>query len=250
MTLLRDSLDSTKFYSKIISNFDQFNGGNSEMLTYEQMRTSVLDRINALKQKFINLEFLTIKDDVKRMQSEFDAFFDEVNTTLILIRKINENLYKHFPEARLDLLETDCLASLETKLDALFHEAINSFDKIVVNADCNQNDLNQFYTSYYNIGSSEKALIKLNFDVNLTSKLEKILIDKLKAKIKTLTVDIEEKDYAEAARCLIEIKKLSNKIFFYKENIDADLDTIINLYIAKRGGFGNLFHKNQLQNEN
>ena len=241
MVLLREALDATKFYTNIVLNFDSFNtnGANSEMLTYEQMRASVMERINGLKSNFIDLEFLSIKDDVKRLQNEFDALFDEVNTTLILIRKINENLRKHFPEARLDQLETDCLASLEAKLDALFHEAIDSFDKIVLNADSNQNDLNQFYTSYYNIGSSEKALIKLNFDVNLISKLEKILIDKIRARIKELTVDIDDKDYEEAAKCMIEIKKLSNKIFFYKEKIDADLDVIINSYITKRGGFGN-----------
>jgi hypothetical protein len=241
VVLLREALDATKFYSNIVLNFDSFNtnGANSEMLTYEQMRASVIERINGLKRNFIDLEFLSIKDDVKRLQNEFDAFFDEVNTTLILIRKINENLRKHFPEARLDQLESECLASLEAKLDALFHEAIDSFDKIVLNADSNQHDLNQFYTSYYNIGSSEKALIKLNFDVNLISKLEKILIDKIRARIKALTVDIEDKDYEEAARCMIEIKKLSNKIFFYKEKIDADLDVIINSYITKRGGFGN-----------
>ena len=39
---------------------------------------------------------------------------------------------------------------------------------------------------------------------------------------------------------MIEIKKLSNKIFFYKENIDADLNVIINGYVNKRGGFGTI----------
>jgi hypothetical protein len=99
-----------------------------------------------------------------------------------------------------------------------------------------QDELNEFFTHFYNVKSFEKKMSSL-FLKNKSSKIESNLMRKTTETINQLSQGIEKKSLDQAALIFIQIKTFSNKLYVFKEPIDAKLDEIMNRYIAENGGF-------------
>ena len=237
VSMIRFSLEAMSVCSALIEKFHiNFPSNISETLTYVQMVNLIENKIDDSLKEFSDPKFLKIDQNIKIFESDFEAFFEDLEAKYKFLNGIHSDLQNHFQFKNFSSLESDCVSSLNKNINELSSCTETSLDRILIASEISQRDLNEFFTGFYNVRSFEKKMSSI-FLKDKKAKIEQTLIEKIIKRIDQLSESIITKDVETADKIFIQIKAFSNKIYVFKEIIDEKLDKIMDLYIERNGGF-------------
>jgi hypothetical protein len=235
VTMIQFSLERVAVISELIKKFN-INISSSTNKEIVLMRFIVETRIDSYLKEFSEPQFLKIDQNSKIFQSDFEAFFENLNNKYKFLKEVNTHLQNQFPQNNFTNLESDCVNSLNKNINEQFSSAEMNLNEILIAPEILQNDLNDFFTHYYNVKSFEKKMNNA-FIKNRKRKIESSLLEKIIKQIDTMSESITTKDLESASHIFIRVKTYSNRLYVFKESIDEKLDKIMNVYIEKNGGF-------------
>jgi hypothetical protein len=235
VTMIQFSLERAAVISELIKKFN-INISSSTNKEIVLMRFIVETRIDSYLKEFSEPQFLKIDQNSKIFQSDFEAFFENLNNKYKFLKEVNTHLQNQFPQNNFTNLESDCVNSLNKNINEQFSSAEMNLNEILIAPEILQNDLNDFFTHYYNVKSFEKKMNNA-FIKNRKRKIESSLLEKIIKQIDTMSESITTKDLEAASHIFIRVKTYSNRLYVFKESIDEKLDKIMNVYIEKNGGF-------------
>ena len=235
VSMIKKSLDLMNVLSTFIAkqNKNLIVSNNIE-LDYEQMKDIFLENIRQVMDEFLNPKFLVIDYRTKAFEADFDKYFENLDSKYKFLNGVSKLLQSHFPDNNFTENENKCMNTLYTKINELAVLAEACLDKILTSKS-SKDDLNEFYSNYYNVKTSEKKI--KNFAETKNNKIDNSLIKKIIEKIDNLADSIDNMDISAASYVFIQIKTFSNKFYVFKNSIDEKLDEIMNSYISKNGGF-------------
>jgi hypothetical protein len=235
--MLKFSLETMLVFSGFIKKFNiNLPSSSPETITYDEMKIQVEAKIEESLKEFSDPKFLKIDQNSKIFQSDFEGFFENLDAKYKFLNEVNSNLQMQFPQNNFASLESECVNSLNKNINDVFSCAEMSLEKILLASEILQNDLNDFFSNYYNAKSFEKKMSSI-FLKNRKAKIDSVLIEKINKRIDQLSESIVTKDLETASKIFIQIKTYSNRLYVFKESIDEKLDKIMNAYIEKNGGF-------------
>ena len=233
---------SNKTYWVFIQKINNDSSDPKKSLPYEEIISKFSSKLTIYLDELSTFSHLNYEHH-NNLEANFDKHYESLNKKFAKKNQVKENLESYLGNIDFNEFSTTLVDRVRTDLEDLNRILYDRFDTMLKSSQFSKlNDvaMNAFNTELYNLRSFESKFdkktankYKLSFDSSI--KIKGILVEKLNERLNKLAEKIEEKDVDTAAKIFIEMKKISNYLIIYKDEIDQFLDDSLNKYFNKNG---------------
>jgi len=208
----------------------------SKKISFQDMVKMCEKKIQSLFDYLKNIHFIQYKSGEMHHEKKFNEFFVSLNLKFALLNKLIGLIENDSDNQNLHSLESESFKSLEDKISNLFDDLMDKLENIL-NETCENSDVDEFLSSYFNVSAFNKSMDpKFKKPISFKADCKNKLFTKIEDISKYIS-DSTNSDLQHTVDSLISIRNFSNKIFFFKKNVDEKLSLILKSIFKKSGNF-------------